>query len=401
MLYRYEGRDINGVLKKGTIEADNPKEAREKLKEKGVVTISTLVPHKSILQMELFESKLKPKDVLEFTHNLRALVGSGVPLLTALEALREETENKRLKKILSTLIADVNSGVSLAQSISKFKDEFGEIYVGMLEVAEVSGNLEEVLERIADYYEKQIKLKNKVKKAMVYPIIVIVVLIAVLSIIMYFVIPQFASIYEGFGAKLPAPTQMLINLSNWFKKNVLEVIAGTILFVILLKLILKNEKVRSAVDKFLLKMPVFGKIILYSNTASFSRTLASLLESGVQLYDALGTAAKTIRNSVFRKKILEAREKIRVGKDFSQAIKEAKVFPNMFILMATIGSKTGRLDDMLGKVASFYEEEVEKRIDKLTTMIEPALMIIIGTIIGFVLVALYLPIFNIGSVIGK
>jgi type IV pilus assembly protein PilC len=401
MLYKYEGRSLDGKLRKGTIEANSPNEAREKLKNMGIVSISKLVPHKSVFQIELFEQKLKPSDVLEFTYNLKSLIKAGVPLLTALEALRDETQNKRLKKILSTVIADVNEGVPLSSSLKKFKNEFGEIYIGMLEVAEKSGNLDKVLERIASYYEKQIKLRNKIKKAMTYPIIVVVVLILVLSILLYYVIPQFASIYEGFGSSLPAPTQLLINLSDWFKENILKVFLGVIGLVVFLKLLLRVEKVRKFVHRVILKVPVFGTLALYANTANLAVTLSSLLDSGVQLYEALEVAAKTLKNTYYKEKIAEVREKIRKGIDFAVAVKEAGVFPKMFVLMSVIGSKSGNLDEMLRNAANYYEEEVEKQIDRLTTMIEPALMVVIGGIVGFVLVALYLPIFNIGSVVGK
>ncbi len=401
-IYTYVGRDVLDRRRKGKIEADNEELARELLFSRGIVRIEKLKEDKSFFKTELdfsFLNRVTLKDILVFTRQLHAMVHAGIPIVAALKVMKEQISNKRLKQITEDLASHIEEGGRFSTALSKYKNVFGDLYISMIKAAEETGTLEETLRRLSDYLEKIEKLRGKIKSALFYPVFVLVITTIIVGGILVFVVPTFKSLYEDLGGELPALTQLVIETSNFLRDSIGWIVLGFVVTIALLAQLRKIKKVRYVTDSFLLRLPIFGELILKSNIASFSRTLSSMIASGINILDALSIAGETANNEVLRKAIDRVREQVEKGVSISVALSRYKVFPPMLINMVAIGEEAGTLDEMLTKVADFYEEEVDRTVDALTSLIEPMMMVIIGGIIGFIIIAMYLPIFKMGELL--
>jgi len=395
-VFEYTGRTPTGQTVSGTLEAKNKQELMQLLRRQRVIV--TNVKRKSKSLNLTIGTGVKAVEISRFTRQFAVMIEAGLPLVQCLDILAAQTTNKVLAKIIANVRDTVSSGSTLADALAKEKKVFDQLYVSMIEAGEVGGALDVILKRLADYREKADAIKRKIKGALTYPAIMLVMLVLISFVMLTFVIPIFAGMFEGLGAELPKPTQIVINLSNWLKGNMHLLIGGVILIIIIYKLMRKNSKTRYYLDYLFLKLPLFGMLIRKTAVARFSRTLGTLIQSGVNIIDALQVTAKTAGNDVIAKAIKNAIIAISQGETIARPLEESRVFPPMVVQMINVGEKTGNLDTMLAKIADFYEEEVDSAVETLTAMIEPLMTVVMGIVVGGLLVAMYLPMFDI---IGK
>ncbi len=401
-IYIWKGIDTSGKTTKGEIEARDERTARLLLSRKKI-RITKLKPKpKDLLEnIKFLQPKVKVKDVVIFTRQLSTMIDAGLPLVQGLDILANQQENPTFKKMLIDIKGDVESGSTFADALKKYPKQFDRLYRNMVAAGEIGGILDEVLRRLATYMEKAQALKAKVKSAMVYPAIVLAISMIVLGIILIFVIPVFAKMFADFGAALPAPTQMVIDLSNFIKSYVLVILGAGFFSVVIFKKFYATPKGKLLVDKMLLKTPVFGTLIRKVAVAKFTRTLGTLINSGVPIIEALNVAAGTAGNKVVENAIRAVKASISEGRTIAQPLLESGVFPNMVVQMISVGETTGALDSMLNKIADFYDEEVNTAVDGLTSMIEPFMIVFLGGTIGSIIIAMYLPIFKMAGVVGQ
>ncbi|WP_022846897.1 MULTISPECIES: type II secretion system F family protein [unclassified Desulfurobacterium] len=402
-VYSYKGKTIFGKVKRGKVTADNIDMAKNLIRNKGIVYIESVKEEKSSgLNMEInlsFMDRVKLKDIVLFTRQLYSMINAGIPLVSALRALEQQVSNRRLREIIKDVAKQVEEGGRFSAALAKHKDVFGDLYISMIKAAEEAGTLDTTLKRLAEYLEKIEHLRSKVKSAMFYPTFVLIIATIIVSGILIFVIPTFANIYKDLGGQLPTLTQIVINISNFLRDYIGWMIGLLVIFIIAFKQLLKIDKVRYYFDMFMLKIPIFGKLILKSSIANFARTLSSMVSSGINILKALDIAAETSNNKIIQEEIKKVKDQVERGISLAVALSRSKIFPPMLINMVAIGEDAGNLDEMLGKVADFYEEEVDTMVDGLTSLIEPLMMVFIGGVIGFIIIAMYLPIFNIGNLI--
>src|SRR5690606_2977482 len=345
--------------------------------------------------------KITPMDIALFTRQMATMMKAGVPLLQSFDIIGEGFDNPNMRKLVDEIKQEVAAGNSFAGSLRKKPQYFDDLYCNLVESGEQSGALETLLDRVATYKEKTEQLKAKIKKAMTYPIAVIVVAIIVSAILLIKVVPQFESVFAGFGAELPAFTMMIINLSRWLQEYwylVLLLMAGGVFsFKFFHK---RSEKFRDGLDRLLLKMPIVGDILYKAVVARYARTLSTTFAAGVPLVDALDSVAGATGNVVFRNAVGKIRNDVSSGVQLNFSMRTTGVFPSMAIQMTAIGEESGSLDEMLDKLASFYEAEVDNMVDNLTTLMEPMIMAVLGVLVGGLIIAMYLPIFQLGSVVG-
>lgn len=395
-VFEYTGRTPTGQTVSGTLEAKNKQELMQLLRRQRVIV--TNVKRKSKSLNLTIGTGVKAVEISRFTRQFAVMIEAGLPLVQCLDILAAQTTNKVLARVIANVRDTVSSGSTLADALAKEKKVFDQLYVSMIEAGEVGGALDVILKRLADYREKADAIKRKIKGALTYPAIMLVMLVLISFVMLTFIIPIFAGMFEGLGAELPKPTQIVINLSNWLKGNLHLIIGGAILIVIIYKLMRKNSKTRYYIDYLFLKLPLFGMLIRKTAVARFSRTLGTLIQSGVNIIDALQVTAKTAGNDVIARAIKNAIIAISQGETIAKPLEESGVFPPMVVQMINVGEKTGNLDTMLAKIADFYEEEVDSAVETLTAMIEPLMTVVMGIVVGGLLVAMYLPMFDI---IGK
>ena len=402
-VYKYVGRDVLNRRRRGLIEAETADDARELLLGRGVVVVEKLSEDKSLLQKSIdfsFLNRVSLKDILIFTRQLYAMVHAGIPLVQSLKVIKDQVPNKRLKQIVDEIASYIEEGGRFSTALAKYRNIFGDLYISMIRAAEEAGTLEDTLKRLAEYLEKIEKLRGKIKSALFYPIFVLVVSTIIIVGILIFVIPTFKQLYADLGGTLPALTQMVINASNWLRDYIGWFIMAVILFVVLFFQLRRfSRKFKYLTDLFLLKLPVFGDLILKSSIANFARTFSSMLSSGINILEVLKISAETSNNEVIKEAILKVKDQVEKGVGLSLAMSRISIFPPMVVNMAAIGEQAGNLDDMMQKVADFYEEEVDRTVDGLTSLIEPLMIVFIGSIIGVIIIAMYLPIFKIGELI--
>ncbi len=401
-VYKYVGRDVFNRIRKGRVEADSIEVAKNLLLSRGVIAIEKLKEDTGFFNKNLdisFLSRVSLKDIVLFTRQLYAMVHAGIPIVNALRILKEQIPNRRLKAIAEDMATFIEEGGRFSTALSQHRDVFGDLYISMVRAAEEAGTLEETLKRLAEHLEKIEKLRGKVKSAMFYPVFVTIVAVVIIVGILVFVIPTFQKLYESLGGNLPALTQFVINMSNWLRDYIGWFVFALVILIVLLLQLRRIKKVKYVMDAFLLKLPVFGDLILKSSIANFSRTLASMLASGLNVLDALEIAGDTSNNEVIKKAVLDVRKQVERGVSMGTAMSRYRIFPPMLINMVSIGEEAGTVDQMLEKVAEFYEEEVDRAVDALTSLIEPVMIVVIGGAIGFIIVAMYLPIFKIGELI--
>ncbi|HPA85300.1 MAG TPA: type II secretion system F family protein [Deltaproteobacteria bacterium] len=395
-VFVWEGKLANGNIKRGEIEADSKASVQLLLKRQKILPTKIKSKPKQIV---LFEQKIKTKEIVIFTRQFSTMINAGLPLVQCLDILSSQQSNPTFKKVLSQIKTDVEGGSTFADALSKHPKIFDNLYVNLVAAGEIGGVLDTVLMRLAVYMEKAEALKAKVKSAMTYPLIVLCVAFGVVAVLMIFVIPTFKDMFEQFGSALPGPTQLVVDMSNFFRHNWWIMIGVIIGFIVALKWVGKQEKGRYYIDNMMLKLPVFGPLIKKVAVAKFTRTLGTMISSGVPIMDGLDITSRTAGNVIIEKAIRAVRSAISEGQSMAEPLAQAGIFPGMVVQMISVGEATGAMDQMLSKIADFYDEEVDAAVDALTSSLEPMLMVFLGGIIGFVVVAMYLPIFQMaGSV---
>lgn len=397
-VFTWEGTDRKGTKIKGELSGQSPALIKAQLRKQG---INPLKVRKKAISLFSAGKKITPMDIALFTRQMATMMKAGVPLLQSFDIIGEGFDNPNMRKLVDEVKQEVAAGNSFAGSLRKKPQYFDDLYCNLVESGEQSGALETLLDRVATYKEKTEQLKAKIKKAMTYPIAVIVVAIIVSAILLIKVVPQFESVFSGFGAELPAFTMMVVNLSRWLQEYwylvLLVMAAGIFSFKFAYK---RSEKFRDGLDRVLLKMPIVGDIMYKAVVARYARTLSTTFAAGVPLVDALDSVAGATGNVVFRNAVGKIRNDVSSGVQLNFSMRTTGVFPSMAIQMTAIGEESGSLDEMLDKVASFYEEEVDNMVDNLTTLMEPLIMAVLGVLVGGLIIAMYLPIFQLGSVVG-
>ena len=397
-VYVYKGVDKKGKKIQGEISGSSPAIAKATLLKQGVRATNVRKKPKP-----LFGSggkKITAQDIAIFTRQMATMMKAGVPLVQSFDIVADGVDNPSLAKLIKAIREDVAAGGGFANALRKQPKYFDELFCNLVDSGEQSGALETMLHRIAIYKEKTEQLKAKIKKALTYPIAVVIVAVIVTGILLVKVVPQFADTFRGFGADLPAFTLFVLNLSNLAQAYWIHfiLIIGVSLFGFS-KLKQSNKKFRNLLDRMILKAPVVGKIIYEAIIARFARTLSTTFAAGVPLIDALTSVAGATGNSVFEDATLKIRDEVSTGTQLNVALRHSKVFPSMLIQMAAIGEESGALDEMLDKVATFYEESVDNMVDNLTSLLEPIIMSVLGVLVGGLLIAMYLPIFQLGNVV--
>lgn len=395
----WEGTDKRGVKMKGEQLAKNANLLRAELRRQGINPGQ--VKPKSKPLFGAAGSPIKPKDIAFFSRQMATMMKSGVPIVSSLDIIASGHKNPRMKKLVDTIRTDIEGGSSMYEAISKHPVQFDELYRNLVRAGEGAGVLETVLDTVATYKENIEALKGKIKKALFYPIMVVVVAMLVSGIMLVFVVPQFEDVFKSFGAELPAFTQMVVNLSrfmvSWWWLIFLIVVGSAVGAIMAYK---RSPKMQHAMDRFVLKVPVIGQIMHNSAIARFSRTTAVTFKAGVPLVEALGIVAGATGNTVYEEAVLRMRDDVSVGYPVNMSMKQTNLFPHMVIQMTGIGEEAGALDAMLFKVAEYYEQEVNNSVDALSSLLEPMIMVFIGTIVGGMVIAMYLPIFKLGAVVG-
>lgn len=393
--YSWEGKNRSGRVVKGTMQANSIDAVYAQLNSQLITPIKVV---------ETKEKKSKgsvpTKDKVVFTRQFSTMIDAGLPLVQSLEILASQQPNKFFKEVLYQIKSDVEQGSTLSEALKKHPKVFDDLYVSLVAAGEMGGMLDQILNRLASYMEKSEKLVKRVKGAMTYPAVVIGIAIVVVAVILIFVIPVFQKMFADFGGELPAPTQFVINLSNALKKYGIFMAMGIFALATMIKKYYGTPGGRLKIDALLLKAPVISELIRKSAVARFTRTLGTMISSGVQILDGLEIVSKTAGNKVIENAIMEARVSISQGKTVAEPIGQSGVFPPMVVQMIAVGEATGAMDNMLNKIADFYEEEVDAAVDALTAMIEPLLMVFLGTALGGLIISMYLPIFKLAGAAG-
>jgi type IV pilus assembly protein PilC len=397
-VYRWEGKTLRGAIKRGELEAASEAALRIQLRQQNIIPTKVLSKGKEIkLQLSIGGSRISQKMIAVFTRQLATMIDAGLPLVQSLDILATQQENKAFQSILTAIRDDVESGSTFAAALGRHPKIFNDLYVNLVVAGEEGGILDNILLRLSNYIEKAVALKKKVKSAMVYPAAIVAVAVLVVSVLMIFVIPVFEKMFLSAGQSLPLLTLIIVGLSNLLKQYFLFLAAGLVVLAIIIRRYYKTEGGRRAIDAFLLKVPVFGLLLKKIAIARFSRTLSTLVSSGVPILDSLNIVAKTAGNQIVEDAIFKARSSISEGETIAEPLSRARVFPPMVTQMISVGESTGSLDTMLSKIADFYEEEVDTTVATLTSLLEPFLMIFLGGTIGTIVIAMYLPIFNMAS----
>lgn len=402
--FAYVGRSKAGAVKKGELSAKTREEAVDQLRKQNVVVTS--LEEKSAKEGFKLSlgSGLTDKDLVVFTRQFGTMINAGLPLIQCLEILSTQSENAALRKAVGEIKVQVEGGSTFSDALRKHPKIFDDLYVNMVHAGEVGGLLDTILNRLSKHIEKAMKLKGQIKSAMVYPAAIVGIATIVITVLMIWVIPVFEKMFkEMSGGKmaLPGPTQLVIDMSN-FVQSSWYIILGTIVGLIFaFKKYYATPQGRLTVDKLVLRLPVFGDLIRKASVAKFTRTLGTLITSGVPLLEALSICAKTAGNKVIEGVLMDARVSISGGKTISDPLARSETFPKMVTHMIAVGESTGALDNMLGKIADFYEDEVDQAVTNLTALLEPMMMVFLGVTVGFIVVAMYLPIFTMANAIGS
>ncbi len=401
--FSYAGRSRDGKSVKGNIEAASESAAMAQLRRQGVQANKVKAAGKGMdmeINIGFLQPKITTKDIVVFTRQFATMIDAGLPLVQCLDILSSQQENKTFKAILLQVKEDVESGSTFADALKKHPKAFNDLYVNLVAAGEVGGILDTILNRLAAYIEKAMKLKKQVKSAMTYPTTIIGIAIIVIAVILVFVIPSFEKMFRDFGGALPVPTQIVINISNFVQDYIL-VIIGVIIFTIVgFKKIYATEKGRDKIDDLALRLPVMGVLIRKVAVAKFSRTMSTMISSGVPILDGLDIVSKTAGNRTVEKAINKVRSSISEGKTIAEPLRESGVFPPMVCQMIEVGEQAGAIDTMLSKIADFYDDEVDDAVGNLTAMMEPLLMLFLGTTVGGLVIAMYLPIFKLAGTVG-
>jgi type IV pilus assembly protein PilC len=402
-IFMWQGVGPRGETMQGEMEAENRDAVISRLRSQRIRPKTNKVRAKGRFDQELkipgFGEKISQKDIVIFTRQLTTMIDSGLPIVQSLDILSQQSENKTFSKIIKQIKHDVEGGTTFGDALRKHPKQFDDLYTNLVDAGEIGGILDTILARLSGYMEKAMKLKSKIKGAMIYPISIVSVAVIVTSILLIFVIPTFADMFSSFGKALPLPTQIAMNLSYVTVAYFKYIIAFWVAVFFLVRMWYRTEKGRYAIDGLLLKLPIFGDLFRKAAVARFTRTLSTLISSGVPILDSLYITGKTAGNKVIEKVILDARQSISEGRTLTEPLVESHVFPPMVCQMINVGETTGALDSMLSKIADFYDDEVDSAVSNLTALMEPLVIVFLGVIIGGLVVAMYMPIFQLGSVI--
>jgi type IV pilus assembly protein PilC len=401
--FSWEGKTRSGQAQKGEMEAPNEAAVVAQLRRQGIMAGKVKERGKGLdveIKIPGFGAKVTTKDLVIFTRQFATMIDAGLPLVQCLDILGRQMDKQVFKKILVDVKESVESGQTFADSLRKHPRAFDELFVNLVAAGEVGGILDVILNRLAAYLEKAQKLKKKVKSAMTYPATVVGIAIIVIAVILIYVIPAFEKMFADFGGALPAPTQIVINISKFVQNYIIAIIVSIAVLVYAFKRFYRTSKGRELIDRNVLKAPVFGMLLRKVAVAKFTRTLGTMISSGVPILDGLEIVAKTAGNRTIEKAIYQVRQSISEGKTIAEPLEKSGVFPPMVCQMIAVGEQSGSIDTMLNKVADFYDDEVDDAVANLTAMMEPMLMLFLGTTVGGLVIAMYLPIFKIGGTVG-
>lgn len=396
-IFEYKGKTLAGTTVSGELKAKDRNEL-EKLLRTNKILVSSVIKKPSSIKFSFGSKKVKKVQISRFTRQFATMIGAGLPMVQCLEILAQQSESAELRKVIGQVKESVQAGTTLAEALSKHKKIFDDLYVNMVDAGEIGGALDSILVRLAAYREKADALVRKVKGALIYPCVIFIVAIGATTAMLTFIVPVFAKLFSGLGAELPGPTKFVLGLSNFLRSNFITGLIFLVLLAIGFKFYSRTDQGRLLIDKILLKLPLIGELLRKSAVSRFTRTLGTLISSGVSILEALDITAKTAGNKVIQNAIKKSVISIAEGETITQPLKETGVFPPMVTQMISVGEKTGGLDDMLNKIADFYEEEVDAAVSAITSIIEPVVIIFMGVIVGGMLISMYLPMFDI---IGK
>lgn len=393
-IFLYEGKDKKGKIIKGEMKAPSDSVVKVALRSKNIQIVK--------IKKQKFskDKKIKQQEVAVFTRQLATMMKSGVPLLQSFDIVANGHANASVSKLLYDIKASIETGSSMAQAFARHPKYFDSLFCNLVEAGEKAGILDMILDRLAMYQEKMLYIKGKIKSALTYPIAVMGIAVIVTAILMIFVVPVFGEVFASFGAELPAPTQIVMNISDFFVNNWFYLLAGTIGSIVGIKKAIEvNVKVKNFFERTLLKLPIFGSIIRKAIVARWARTLATMFSAGVPLVEALSSVAGAAGNVVYYNATKEIQKNVSTGQSLTVSMQNEHVFPNMMIQMSQIGEESGTLDDMLNKVAEFYENEVDEAVSSLSSLMEPLIIGFLGVVVGGLVVAMYLPIFKMAGAV--
>lgn len=399
-VFIWEGKTRQGAVQKGELAANSKEDVMALLRKQNIQPINVTAKPKQIT-ISFGAPKVTAKDIVIFTRQLATMIDAGLPLVQCLDILGQQTGSVALAKVVVQVRQDVEGGATFADSLKKHPKVFDNLYCNMVAAGEAGGILDTILQRLAAYMEKFAKIKGQIKSAMIYPSVILFVAVAVVSLLLVVVVPMLANIFQEAGQSLPLPTRIVIAFSDFMKGwGGLGMLLGFVGFIVALKQWRKTETGLRAQDAFALKIPIVGSLIQRVSVAKFTRTLGTLLTSGVPILEGLIIVARTSGNKIVEDAIMMTRQAVSEGKTLADPLSRAKVFPAMVVQMISVGEATGALDNMLNKIADFYDDEVDSAVAALTSMLEPLLMIFLGVVVGFVVVAMYMPIFQMGAAAG-
>ena len=400
-VYEWQGKTVRGEVRNGKLKADSEIALRTTLRKEGIILLKATAKSGAEKKERVnTRKKIKTLSLVLFTRQLTTMITSGLPLVQSLSILGNQIEDKNLRAIVKEIKEKIEGGSRFADALRDYPNCFDELYVNLVVAGEEGGMLDTVLSRLATYMEKIAKLKKKIKSAMIYPTSIVVVAIGVVMVLLIFVIPVFEGMFKDMGAELPVPTQIVINLSKFVQASIFYMIGALIVAAFLFRRYYKTESGRRTVDRIVLKIPIFGVLALKSSVARVTRTLSTLLSSGVAILESILIVAKVAKNKIIEDALLTARARISEGRSMSEPLQDSGIFPPMVVQMVQVGESTGALDNMLNKIADFYEEDVDNLVTNLTSLMEPIIIMFLGVVLGGLIIAMYLPIFQLGNVVG-
>ncbi|MBF0532541.1 MAG: type II secretion system F family protein [Candidatus Omnitrophica bacterium] len=397
--FKYIAKDADARPVNGQLAVENRAAAIDALRKRKLTIISVEEIKGKAAGSAFAAKKVKPEEIVIFSRQLSTMVDAGIPILQALDSLQDQIVHPLFKKVIGTIREDIQHGNSLSAAFAKHNSVFVPLFINMIKVGETGGVLSAVLDRVSTYMEKSQKLQGKVKSAMIYPIVVVSMAMLITVLLLVKVVPTFAGIYASFGKKLPAMTQLLIDMSNCLKHYILFIVIGLVAVFFGLKKWHTTDKGARAIDGFILRIPIFGPLLCKVAISRFSRTLATLIQSGVPILESLDIVSKTIGNRVLEDVMEDVKNSVREGESIAAPLSKSSVFPPMVTRMIAIGEKSGQMEKMLSKIAEFYDDQVDAAVDGLTSIIEPLIIAVLGVVIGFIVIALFLPIMTISQIV--
>lgn len=405
MVFAYKVRTAKGGTLEGTLEANDQRGAVERLRAQQYIVLE-IKQQQANAFIELlnsvnpFKPKASPKDVVIFSRQLSVMINAGIPIVQAMSIIGDQIENPYFKAVIISIREDIEGGTSIADALEKHPDCFDTLYVNMARAGELGGILDVILDRLSTYLEAAENLKGKVKGALSYPTVVVFICLGVTIFLMVFVVPTFKEVFSSFGSALPVPTQIVVDISDFFIQNILAIMAGIAIVIVGVKKFAASEVGRKFLEPRMLHAPIIGPLLIKTATAKFTRTFGTLVKSGVPILSAMETVAKTAGNWAVEEAVMTAREAIREGEKIAEPLARSGIFPSMVNQMVKVGEETGNLDVMLTKIADFYDTEVDEAVKAMTSLIEPLVIVFLGVVVGALVIAMYLPIFNMGSMVG-